>query len=529
MRFKSCKIGLWSAMLLAGCAQVKPIPGGDKDRTPPKVIQFMPANEQLQFGAKSFAIEFDEYITLNNVQQELVVSPPLQSPPSVTIRQKTVVVSWKEELLPNTTYNFQFGDGIVDVNEANKAANLQYVFSTGTNIDTASSRVRVIDNLTSEPSKQVKVLLYENDSDIVANRPRPIYISKTNDQGIATFRYLRNGTYALYALEDANGNYRADDNEKIGWLQEPLNVTVDDTLQRMIRLSQANPELKRVEQYMSDSTGVLHFYWPALWGPVQVESLDGRALSHWTDPVNDTIWTFLAPPVANGYSTLRVTNGMEVSDTLTIPYFTQSEDRWALTAMSPKYTMDDQPTYTGPHRIEIVEANQILLDADSIPTPFKWVTDEAAHRVRLEGDFKPGQQYKGWALPGVFKNNVGILNDSLKVDISFIADQDLGSLQLDLTNLRKGIQYELYLINKKDEVAKKMTISQPGQIKVSKIIPGEYQVRLLEDLNLNGRGDLATASTKTPAERWFILSKNVLIRSNWEIQLKPDSTSLPLD
>ena len=74
-----------------------------------------------------------------------------------------------------------------------------------------------------------------------------------------------------------------------------------------------------------------------------------------------------------------------------------------------------------------------------------------------------------------------------------------------------------------------MTILQPGQINVSKIIPGEYQVRLLEDLNQNGRADLATLSTKTPAERWFILSKNVLIRSNWEIQLKPDVLNAPLN
>ncbi len=121
--------------LLSACAQQRGLSGGDKDSLPPTILGTYPAVGSVQFKGKQFAIEFDEYVQLNSIAQELVVSPPLQKQPKVRIKHKTLIVKWDEELLANTTYVFNFGNGVADVNEKNISQELTYVFSTGDAID----------------------------------------------------------------------------------------------------------------------------------------------------------------------------------------------------------------------------------------------------------------------------------------------------------------------------------------------------------------------------------------------------------
>ena len=59
------------ALLIYGCAQVVPLTGGDKDETPPKELKSTPENKSINFAAKTITIEFNEFIRLQNLQQQL--------------------------------------------------------------------------------------------------------------------------------------------------------------------------------------------------------------------------------------------------------------------------------------------------------------------------------------------------------------------------------------------------------------------------------------------------------------------------
>ena len=60
------------------CARRGSPSGGPIDETPPKVVRLEPNQKTLNFNSDRIRIYFDEYIKLNELRDQLVVSPPLE-------------------------------------------------------------------------------------------------------------------------------------------------------------------------------------------------------------------------------------------------------------------------------------------------------------------------------------------------------------------------------------------------------------------------------------------------------------------
>ena len=105
--------------LLISCASIDLPPGGDRDTQAPRIVSSSPDSAETFFTGDQIKITFNEYFTLNNFNQSLIVSPPLASQPKTTIRGKSLLLQINEPLLPNTTYQFYFDDGIKDLNYQN--------------------------------------------------------------------------------------------------------------------------------------------------------------------------------------------------------------------------------------------------------------------------------------------------------------------------------------------------------------------------------------------------------------------------
>lgn len=211
-------------LLLVECAKIGYPEGGIKDEYPPVVIEAIPENYSLHFDRKRIEIEFDEFIQLKNVNQELVVSPPLKGKPVVRLRNKTLVIDLDSALYPNTTYTFNFGQAIADNNEGNLLENYEFVFSTGDYIDSlsvAGSLYMAFNRkMTEEP---VMVLLFENLTDSAPYRELPTYIGKSNKKGIFRVNNLKADTFRVFALKDANNNFLYDmAEEEIAFLDSLL-------------------------------------------------------------------------------------------------------------------------------------------------------------------------------------------------------------------------------------------------------------------------------------------------------------------
>ena len=151
---------IFGVLLLSACAQVVAPTGGDRDLTPPEVMSLVPENQSLNFNANSFTLEFDEYVVLRKLKEQLLVSPPLKYSLESKTKGKNLIFTIKDTLKENTTYVFNFGNAIVDLNEGNPLSNFQYVFSTGPVIDSLSFSGKVVDAFDLTAEKDAVLLLY---------------------------------------------------------------------------------------------------------------------------------------------------------------------------------------------------------------------------------------------------------------------------------------------------------------------------------------------------------------------------------
>ena len=107
-----------TAFLAQRCANAVAPTGGPKDETPPKVVGTVPENHSINFIGKKIEITFDEYVSLENANQNVMISPPLSEKPDIKLKNKTVIIKFKETLASNTTYTINFGAAIKDFRPA---------------------------------------------------------------------------------------------------------------------------------------------------------------------------------------------------------------------------------------------------------------------------------------------------------------------------------------------------------------------------------------------------------------------------
>ncbi len=211
--------GLVLALVLYACANVVAPTGGPRDEDPPEVIRSTPPNHSTNFRGGRIRIFFNEFIELRNIRQQLLISPPLEQVPEVSIRGRSIVMDIEEELRPNTTYNFFFGDAIRDITEGNAIPNFQFVFSTGDYVDSLSVRGQVNNAFNLKPEEGVYVMLYSNVYDSVPYLERPVYLAKTDKNGQFSISNMAGGEYLIFALDDRNNNFLYDmPGERIAFL-----------------------------------------------------------------------------------------------------------------------------------------------------------------------------------------------------------------------------------------------------------------------------------------------------------------------
>lgn len=211
------------------CAQQGSPSGGPKDEDPPAVVECEPNNYSIRFEAKKIMITFDEFIVLDNVNQQLVVSPPMEEKPEIKLRKKTLIIQFEEELKDSTTYTFNFGSAIKDLHEGNKLLNYEYVFSTGDVLDSLSVRgtLKYAENLT-EPEEPISIMLYNDLRDSVPITDIPLYVGRSDDSGVFSVNNLKADVYKVFALKDGNYNFLFDlPTEEIGFLDSSLIVNAE--------------------------------------------------------------------------------------------------------------------------------------------------------------------------------------------------------------------------------------------------------------------------------------------------------------
>ena len=200
--------GILTTLLLASCANRGQGPqGGPRDSIPPVVMKETPLNGTLNFTGKEIVVQFDEYIQLDDVQKNVLISPPQQTPPEVKAIGKKLSVVFQEDLIDSTTYTLDFGPAICDYNEKVPLEGYVFSFSTGDVIDSLAISGKLYDAATLNPMPFVMVGIHRNLSDSALSTIPFTRITRTDLEGNFIIHNIHAGTYRLYALNDISRDY----------------------------------------------------------------------------------------------------------------------------------------------------------------------------------------------------------------------------------------------------------------------------------------------------------------------------------
>ena len=120
---------------VSSCANIIPPSGGPRDSLPPVLVKATPDVMSKHIIPKKITLTFNEYVQLQDIGQNLICYPNPKITPIVESKLKNVTIKIRDTLQPNTTYVFELGNAIREINENNAINKFTYVFSTVDQID----------------------------------------------------------------------------------------------------------------------------------------------------------------------------------------------------------------------------------------------------------------------------------------------------------------------------------------------------------------------------------------------------------
>ena len=195
-------LAIQKIVVLSGCANIIPPHGGPRDSLPPLLLKADPVDSSRNFSDTRITFSFDEYVDIQDVYNNLLVSPLPKNLPTVDYKLRTVTVKLKDTLEKNTTYTLNFGDALRDVNEGNIYKNFTYTFSTGSYLDSLELSGKVLLAENGRTDTTLIVMLHTSADDSIVVKEKPRYITKLDGKGRFHFKNLPPQTFYIYALKD---------------------------------------------------------------------------------------------------------------------------------------------------------------------------------------------------------------------------------------------------------------------------------------------------------------------------------------
>ena len=527
------------------CANTTTPPtGGPKDTIPPVVTQIYPALGMTHVATSETKLEikFNEYVKVKD-PKALFLSPPLEKMPKYKLKGKGVVITFESDLDSNKTYTMDLTNAIVDNNEGNPFPGFTLVFSTGDKIDSMMVTGIVQDCNTLAPIKGATVMLYKDMADSAIFLSRPDAAVKTDDWGFFCLRNIQDTVYRMYAIVDENNNNKYDpETEKVAFVDTAFRPTwiVNDTLPELTKYDMLDTAccLARQTQYelnifkekpstqmivnkerIGERTAYITFMAPyaqldSLW----FKGVPGDKVITQFNQKQDSLEIWINDPKPQP-DTLFLNVKYMKTDTLgLLNSFTEE-----IKLVKPKKTVGKTPakdikktdttaTFTLTAKPETVEQYGFVLEFKHpvVETAFDslkfrylnprqqestakfTVTQDSLnlrkYTIMPSVELQTGYEYFLKVPHRQFKDINGFYNDSLEVKVSLPKDDNLSTLNLNLTGVNN--KYIVDLLNeKRNQVLRSYIVEKDEILKFPYLKAGKYSIRIIEDLNRNGLVD----------------------------------------
>ncbi|MFV0176817.1 Ig-like domain-containing protein [Empedobacter falsenii] len=520
-------------LTVISCARQGSPTGGPKDETPPVFLKAAPDTlaTNVDVNLQEATINFDEYIILKEYSKNVVISPSFQIPPIVTpqaLAKKNISIKFQEPLLPNTTYSFNFGDAVQDFNENNKLSNFQYVFSTGSFIDSLKVTGHVNSSYDFKLPEKILVGLYKVDSaytDSVVLQKKPYYIARANDKGAYQLNYLASGKYKLIAFEDKVENVMYDyGKERLAFHNEAIELNSNQAIN--LNLFNQKPAYRKPEASFKQE-GLIVFKTTGATEDVTITPVGKEFKSAYIEkfPKQDSINFWFNPKVdtISGRSAKLKFNVQHKDqiDSISALYSKSNVERKlefkALNdqKLAPNKTFKIQANAP----IKSLDLTKIHVFKDTVSIPFNVSIDTInAQNLNFVFDKNLDEKFEVNIYPNALTDVLGEKNDTLAYPIKMGTRGDFGHLKLTLQNTPSK-PFILQFLKADQNFTVLEEIYNPANksyFEFNFIEPGEYLFRLLVDENTNGKWDTGDYLSGKQPEPIYLYPEPIKVRAMWE-------------
>ena len=517
--------------LLASCARVGSPVGGAKDSIPPQVTGSNIDSPRINVprNIRELRIDFDEYITLKDINKNLIISPPLKQISKILpsgMGNKYLLIKWADTLEANTTYNFNFGNAIVDNNEGNALGYYNFAFSTGEKIDSLyiSGELKSLFNDKDKKAEEGSLVvgLYQ-DKDSMDYRQKPYYIAKADPDGYYELNYLSAGNYRVLAFEDSNSNSVYDiGKEKVGFLKDK--IIVDKSISGLnINLYPSKKTLKYLE--MKEIPGGVLMTFEGNPAEVKIVPLNAKLkdykVTHSPKSDSATIW-FDATKQDIGISSnenlkFSYDNGVK-QDSVSLFYRYNVKNEMSISnARGNSLVPKKDFVVTSNYYLDKIQPDKWSLVSDSIKQEFTAeISEKNPFEIQIKSDFKEGKKYALTIPKETVSSFYETIKKSYRFDFEADKTENYGELTVTLENAPDQ-KFWIQLITESGVIA----YSKYGKetlINFNSLKPGKYDLRILVDENENGIWDSANFADNIFAEPVYIFDKKIEVRPLWEIR-----------
>lgn len=517
--------------LVSNCARTGRPDGGPKDAEAPLFVTSNPPYKTVKFDKKLIKINFNEFITLKDLNKQLVVSPPMKNPPLISPQgspSKEIKIQILDTLQENTTYIFNFGNAVQDNNEGNLLENFKYVFSTGNYIDSLTTSGTINDAVLQESPRNVNVLLYRIDTsytDSIVFKKKPNYITNTLDTTHFNFTNLKDGKYFMMALKEEVSDYIFNPKrDKIGFLLDTISLPKDSIISKPITLFKEEQPYKFVRG-REISKGKLQFAFEGAQTDmkVQVQSKvpeSFKSISRF-EKNKDSLNYWFTPFEADSLNFI-VTN-KTISDTITVRLRKEKQDSLQIT-ISPKSILHFRDTlFIGSNNpiVKIDTSKISLFDKDTLSINYSTFISEKENKIGVIFDKNPSQKYVFTALKDAFEDIYSFKNDSLSVNLNTKQLDDYGKITLTINNVRnQNLIIELLSGKQQEELVERQYTNTTKTIVFDLLEPKKYTFRVLIDSNKNNKWDTGNFLKKQFPEKiiYFKELSNFELRANYFLE-----------
>ena len=546
-------------MFMHSCANTTEAPsGGDKDTIPPYIIDIKPLPGATQVPVKDakFEFTFNEYVTLKTATN-VFLSPPQQKPPKARMKGKDLVVTFEEDLKPNTTYTLSFTDAIADANEGNMFAGYTYVFSTGSQIDSMMLTGTILDCNTLTPIKGATVLLHKSQRDSAVYDTKPYAAAKTDDWGFFVLPFIQDTLYRIYAIKDANNNNILEpDSELVGFIDSlvrPVQVAHDtvkemlkydmlDTLRCLARNSEyelvlfkevPSKQMIMNKERLSERAAYITFAaQDAIVDKIEVQgyrdnqiitqfNLERDSLELWLNsrrPFPDTMKFSIdyyktdslgSLSLTNEKFNLSLANNKRTFSKKSRRDIKQNDTSCVITLTADPKTVEQNGfiaefnypiIYENFDKIKLISVNPRQVEEEVKTTVERDSLNLRKYIIRPVSPMQMGYEYTLKIPHRGFRDINGHYNDSLKVQCSLPTDDKLSTLNAEIVGVDRKIIVDL-LPGEKTDVLRSYVIDKDQTLKFPYLSAGKYRIRITEDKNRNSLVDTGSLLQHKQPER----------------------------